>query len=240
MRMTSRKVISAFLLVSLVGSVGGAEGPSGGRRDAQAALKPYGSLVGKWRGSGQPERGKIKGAWREEASWAWKLSAQDAALEATIEKGKYLKSIVLRPGPKPKTYTLSALLADGSSRTYQGADNGKKALVLTAEGAGDGVRRITLTPLHETRLLMKLEAQDPANRMFYQLGEVGYTRDGVAFAAGESGPICIVTEGRGTMTVSHRGKTYYVCCSGCRDLFQENPDAVLAEAAERGKAKETK
>ncbi len=118
-------------------------------------------------------------------------------LEGTIDKGKYLKSVVLHPGPKPKTFTLSALLADGSSRTFQGVDNGKKSLVLAAEGAGDGVRRITLTPLHETRLLMKLETQDPANRMFYQLGEVGYTRDGVAFAAGESGPVCIVTEGRG-------------------------------------------
>ncbi|AGA27462.1 hypothetical protein [Singulisphaera acidiphila] len=238
MRTTSRTILGAFLLVHCVGSVGSAEAPPGGRRDAQAALKPYGTLVGKWRGSGQPERGKIKGAWREEASWAWKLSADDAALEATIDQGKYLKSVVLHSGPKPKTYTLTATLADGSSRTYQGADNGKKALVLTAEGSGDGVRRITLTPLHETRLLMKLEAQDPANRMFYQLGEVGYTRDGVAFAVGESGPICIVTEGRGTMPVSYKGKTYHVCCSGCRDLFQENPEAVLAEAAEREKAKE--
>ena len=240
MRTTSLKILGAFLLALCVDSVGSAEAPPGGRRAAQAALKPYGSLVGKWRGSGQPERGKIKGAWREDASWAWKLSNDDAALEATIDKGKYLKSVVLHPGPQPKTYTLSATLADGSSRTYQGADNGKKALVLTAEGSGDGVRRITLTPLHETRLLMKLEGQDPANRMFYQLGEVGYTRDGVAFAAGESGPVCIVTEGRGTMTVSYKGKTYHVCCSGCRDLFKENPEAVLAEAAEREKDKESK
>lgn len=240
MRTPSLKIFGAFLLVlsPLAGSARSAEGPANGRLEDQAALKPYGALVGTWRGTGLPERGKTKGAWREEAAWAWKLSKDDAALEATIDKGKYLKSVVLRPGPKPKTYTLSAVLADGSSRTFQGADNGKKALVLSAEGPGDGVRRITLTPLHETRLLMKLEAQNPANRMYYQLGEVGYTREGVAFAAGESGPVCIVTEGRGTMTVSYKGKTYHVCCSGCRDLFKENPEAVLAEAAERAKAKE--
>ena len=59
-----------------------------------------------------------------------------------------------------------------------------------------------------------------------------------AFAAGESGPVCIVTEGRGTIQVSHKGKTYYVCCSGCKDLFTKDPEAILAEAAERAKEKE--
>ncbi len=42
------------------------------------------------------------------------------------------------------------------------------------------------------------------------------------------------------MTVSYKGKTYHVCCSGCRDLFKEDPEAVLAEAAEREKAKQSK
>jgi YHS domain-containing protein len=84
---------------------------------------------------------------------------------------------------------------------------------------------------------MKLEAQDPRNHLYHQLAEVGYTREGIAFAAGESGPVCIVTEGRGTIPVSYKGKTYHVCCSGCRDLFNENPEAILAEAAERDREK---
>ena len=84
---------------------------------------------------------------------------------------------------------------------------------------------------------MLLEAQEPDSKRFYRLGEVGYTREGVSFAVGESGPVCIVTEGRGTMQVSYKGKTYHVCCSGCKDLFNENPEAILAEAAERQKAK---
>ncbi len=29
--------------------------------------------------------------------------------------------------------------------------------------------------------------------------------------------------------MSHNGKTYYVCCGGCRDLFNEDPETVLAE-----------
>lgn len=236
-----RWLAAVLLLPSLTGvSVHAADGAAGGRREAQAALKPYGSLVGSWRGTGQPERGKVKGSWLEKASWAWKLSNDTAALELTVDRGKYLKAASLRPGAAPRSYELVATLADGSSRTFTGKEDGKKPLVLTAQGAGDGLRRITLTPLHDTRLLMKLEAQDPKNHLYYQLAEVGYTREGVAFAAGESGPVCIVTEGRGSIPVSYKGKTYYVCCSGCRDLFKENPEVVLAEAAERDREKAKK
>jgi YHS domain-containing protein len=51
---------------------------------------------------------------------------------------------------------------------------------------------------------------------------------------------CIVTEGRGTIQVSYKHKTYWVCCSGCRDLFNDDPESVLAEAAAREKAKAKK
>ena len=47
----------------------------------------------------------------------------------------------------------------------------------------------------------------------------------------------IVTEGWGTMPVSYKGKSYYVCCTGCRDLFNKDPEAIIAEAAERQKSK---
>ncbi|MHC5537803.1 hypothetical protein ACYOEI_06190 [Singulisphaera rosea] len=216
------------------------DGSLNGRRNAQDSLKAYSGLVGGWRGTGQPERGKVRGSWRESARWSWKLSKETASLEVAIEKGKYLRSASLNPGPQAKTFVLKATLADGTERVFQGKDLGTKALVLSAGAPGEGVRRITLTPLHDTRFLMKLEAQDSENQAYYQLAEVGYTREGVAFAAGESGPTCIVTEGRGTTPVTYKGKTYYVCCSGCRDLFNENPEAVLAEAAERQKSRDKK
>ena len=39
------------------------------------------------------------------------------------------------------------------------------------------------------------------------------------------------------MPVTYQGKTYYVCCSGCRDLFNDNPAAIVAEAEARAKSK---
>jgi YHS domain-containing protein len=213
----------------------------GGRRADQAALKPYGSLVGGWRhGVGQVERGRTKGAWTEDADWAWRLTPDSAVLEAKFTKGKYLKSLVIRPGKGPREYAAEAVLADGSTRAFTGTGEPPKPLVLTADSPGEGLRRISISVLHDTRLVVLLESQDPGGKRFDRLGEVGYTREGVKFAAGESGPVCIVTEGRGSIAINYKGKTYYVCCSGCKDLFNENPEAILAEAAERQKAKEKK
>ena len=244
MRPTHRRLIG--LLVATFSSSlawsGAADIPATGRRADQAALKPYGSLVGGWRhGVGMVERGRTKGSWNEDADWAWKLTPDSAALEGKIAKGKYLKSLLIRPGKEPHSYVADAILADDVKRTFTGKGEEQKPLVLTANPPnGPGVERITMSVLHDTRLVVLLEAQDPDSKRYYRLGEVGYTREGVSFAVGESGPICIVTEGRGTMQVSYKGKTYHVCCSGCKDLFNENPEAILAEAAERQKAKEKK
>ncbi len=228
--------VSALLLVLLA-----ADAPQPGRRADQAALKPFGGLVGEWRGTGQPQRGSAKGAWTETGGWAWKLTPDSAALELTVTKGKFLRSATLRPGKGPNAFALDAVLADGSKRSFAGTHSDKKPLTLTTEPPdGDGPRRVVITPLHDTRFLLLFEGRNDEGSGFRRLAEVGFTRQGVAFAAGESGPVCIVTEGRGTTQVSYKGKSYWVCCSGCKDLFNENPEAVLAEAAERQKAKEKK
>jgi YHS domain-containing protein len=209
------------------------------RRTDQEALKAYAPLVGSWRGVGQVERGRARGFWRESADWAWKLTSDSAGLEMTVKTGKYLKAGVLRPGKAPGAFVFEATLADGTSRTFAGAAVGdRKRLVLTADAkaAAGGVRRVSIDPLHDTRVLVLLEAEDPERHTFSRLGEVGYTREGVAFASDESYPLCVVTEGRGTIQVSYKGKTYWVCCTGCRDLFNDHPERVLAEAAAREKA----
>lgn len=206
-----------------------------GRRADQEALKDYGPLVGDWRGTGQPRRGSARDTWRESASWTWELTPESAALVVTIEDGKYLRSARLRPSSDhPGAFEMEALLADGSKRSFSGTADDRKRLLLEAEGSeGEGPRRISLTPLHETRFLMLLEGRSADSGLYDRIGEVGYTRQGVAFAAGDSYPLCIVTGGRGETEVTYKGMTYWVCCSGCKDLFEEDPEAILVEAAER-------
>jgi YHS domain-containing protein len=212
-----------------------------GRRVDQELLRSYGVLVGPWKGVGQAQRNSARGAWTEMAEWRWRLSADSAALELKVDGGKYLQSARILPKPQPGSFLLEAALADGSKRSFSGQAGARSQLVLTAEGpAAEGLRRITLSPLHETRFLLLLEAQDLASERFYRLAEIGYTRQGVPFAAGDSHPVCIVTDGRGTIELKYKGQSYWVCCSGCKDLFEENPAAVIAEAAERRKASEKK
>lgn len=216
-----------------------ADGPSAKRQQDQATLKTYGLLVGEWKGTGQLQRGVAKGSWVENGEWAWKLTNDSAALELTVAKGKWIKSIILKPGKTDGAFLIDATLADDSKRSFTGKVGARDALVCVSDTPkGEGVRKITLTPLHETRFLMLLESQGDSGSS-YRLAEVGYTRQGVAFAAAESGPVCIVTGGRGTTQVSYQGKTYYVCCSGCKDLFNEDPKGVLAEYDAKKKAKES-
>ena len=42
------------------------------------------------------------------------------------------------------------------------------------------------------------------------------------------------------MTVSYKGKTYPVCCSGCRDEFNDNPEkyAKKADARRQGRPRQ--
>lgn len=207
------------------------------RSSDQAKLKVYGGLVGEWKGTGQPQRGSAKGAWTEKGDWSWKLSSDTASLLFQAPNGKYIRSAKLSPGNAAGEFTLDASLADGSQRTYAGKAGARNVLVLTTESKdGTGPSKITLTPLHDTRFLLLLEGPTDSGA-HTRLGEIGFTRQGVPFATGESAPVCIVTEGRGTIAVTHKGKTYYVCCSGCKDLFSEDPEGVLAEAALRAKAK---
>ena len=236
-------ILAATALLLLSARPGSADdsATSKGRREAQTALKPFAGLVGEWKGTGQPQRGSARGAWVESGGWSWKLSPDAAALELKLSKGKLLKSARLRPGKNPDEFVLDAELADGSKREFAGKRNGTKPLVLLANPpVGDGPRRLTLSPLHDTRFLFLIETRASGDSNYTRLAEVGYTRQGVAFAAGASYPLCIVTEGRGTTQVAYQGKTYWVCCSGCKDLFNENPAAILAEAADRAKAKDKK
>jgi ribosomal protein L24E len=58
---------------------------------------------------------------------------------------------------------------------------------------------------------------------------VAATREGASLGAKEKKTECVVSGGAGTMPVSFKGETFYVCCSGCRDAFNENPEKYVKE-----------
>ena len=99
MRHTTNGLVAAVLVVLTTGMLRGADVPVPGRREAQAALKPYGGLVGDWRGVGQPER-------NQHALWA------------QIEHSKASGSVrCMTEKPDKRLRTLEKAGAPGGTRT---------------------------------------------------------------------------------------------------------------------------
>jgi hypothetical protein len=229
-----------LLLVSLVltgGLVAAAASPQ--REQQQAALSKLQPYVGSWRGVGQPRRGSNRGAWRENQQWEWSFGSAGLAVTFEAKKAKYFRRGRLVARQKDGHYEFYGLLAgkddrEGKEVKYQGvlADDGKLVLHSSKIEAGKPAR-ITIRQVADgDRMLVLYERQVVAGR-YARLAEIGLTREGSNFGAGTSFVECVVTGGLGTIPVTYQGKTYYVCCSGCRDYFNDNPAEILAEYQER-------
>lgn len=207
---------------------------------AQEGLEEFNGLIGGWRGAAQPVRNSTKGAWTEKAEWVWEIKKDAVAVRYDVKEGQALKTARLTFDPEKKTYHLLATLPDKTTREYDGKLEGNK-LVLDSKPDAGVVHRITVTQLNEKRTLVLFEKRPEAVERFSRVVEVGYTREGTNLAVEGAGePECIVSGGKGTMQVSYKGKNYWVCCSGCRDAFNDDPEGIIAEAAARAAKKKKK
>jgi hypothetical protein len=209
----------------------------------QEQLAKLQALIGSWRGVAQPQRGSAKDSWAEQADWAWDFSQSSPALVATLPKGKYFSRFRLTADDNGE-YRLSATTSKNDQQQhYSGRLDDQNQLVLLAAQPSanpprdDLPRRLTFRfTAGGDRLLLLMEKQAPNADSFARIAEIGYTRVGSGFGNVAQGRECIVTGGLGTIEVSHNGKTYYVCCTGCRDYFNANPEQTIAEyAAKKGK-----
>ncbi len=237
---------------------------NGAQRDTITAdkkvLTAFQAYVGEWKGVGLPRRGSSQGAWTEEAQWAWRFTDKHAELAAAISNGHFYSALRLQPGEKSGQFRLIATAADGGSAAlpdghsvadqpstakvdeqFAGTAETDGKLVLTAVGETkpDRPARVTIRVVADgDRLVVLYERR--VGQQFARLAEVGYTCKGSSFAiAGGDPHECIVTGGHGTIAVEYKGNTYYFCCTGCRDLFKQDPEGVLAEYRQR-KAQEQK
>ncbi|MCX7411155.1 MAG: hypothetical protein NTZ32_24020 [Planctomycetales bacterium] len=212
-----------------------------GKASSIDALREYNGLIGGWRGVGQPKRGSQQGAWQEKTVAVWELKPKSTGIRWNVETGKQWKSALLGYDEKSKKFTLKATLLDDATREYQGQLEDKRlVLESVADAKTNDIHRLTLTTLNENRMTLLFEKRPEQQSFYSRVAEIGYQREGTRLAAaGTSGPVCVVTGGLGTMAVMHKGKTYYVCCTGCRDAFNDDPEGILAEY-EKSKAKPAK
>ncbi len=206
-------------------------------REIPEAFVPFEHMVGSWKGTAVPAANRLKG-WQETHLWAWKF-ARGTPIGMTVElKGdRTLASGLLTYSADTRKYRLEGSGPSGDASVFVGAmDRAGKALVLERAGsAGEGTDRLTIRPnANMIRYVMQVDHQERGAPQFSKVIEVGLTKEGESFAAGGSAadlPKCILTGGSATMTVSYQGKSYPICCSGCRDEFNENPEKYAKKAA---------
>jgi hypothetical protein len=206
-------------------------------KTARAALQPLNPLIGSWKGTGQPDgtrEERQKGFWTETISWGWQFQGPDAWLVAGFDRGKHFKRGELRYLAASDQYQLTLTTPADRTLTYTGSLTAGKqqdqvlSLERTDPDTGQ-VERFVLTLLHHNRFLYRLDSRPKSATGFTRRYQVGATKEGEPFAMVPTGPECIVSGGRGTIAVTHNGKTYHVCCSGCRDAFREDPETFIKE-----------
>lgn len=208
------------------------------RAAIQEALAEFNPLIGGWRGVGQPVRNSNKGSWSETAEWIWELKKDHVGIRYAVKDGKHLHSALLTWDAKDEEFELLATLPDRSERKYRGTLTGNKLTLQSAPDDAGEVHQIVVTQLNEKRTLVLFQTRAKGQQQFNRVAEVGYTREGTKLAEeGIGGPECIVTGGKGTMSTVYKGKTYWFCCTGCRDAFFDDPDTIIAQAEEKAAKK---
>ncbi len=222
----------SLLLVALVALTLEADQPDTAT-NGKAELSKLQDYVGGWRGVGQVRRGSSRGAWSEKADWAWKFEDDAVSLTFDVKDSQYFESGELTAVEGDSAFQLKAKSKD-QSLTYVGKLDADGRLVLLGEGVpADKPARISLRQVAGGKRMLMLFERRIGDDRFQRLAEVGYTREGSSFGKGTNYIECVVTGGVGTMPVKFEGKTYYVCCTGCRDYFNDDPAAVMADYRER-------
>lgn len=211
------------------------------RATIKSALAKFNSIIDGWRGTGQPRRGSARGAWQETAQLVWDFKKDVISIHYTAEKSKLLTSAIVTYDPRKKVYKMTAKMADKTERELEGTFKDKTLTLESKPDKKNEIYRISMTMTNPKRLNVLHEKRPATRKTYSRIAGVGYTRKGTRLASSDQvGPKCIVSGGAGTSKVTYKGKTYYVCCSGCRTAFEDDPEGIIAEAKKEAEEKKKK
>lgn len=230
-----RQIGGLLAILVLLGWASGAD-PRGPRE----ALQPFNDLIGTWKATGTPEgtqAEKQRGFWTETMTWGWQFKGKDAWLTVTLDKGKHFTRGELRHLPDKELYQLTLTTPTKEEVVFTGKLDDRRLTLAREDAKSRDTHHLILSLLHSNRFVYRYEVRPAGKTLFTRLYQVGATKEGEPFASGDGKPECIVSGGLGTMRVTHKGQTYYVCCSGCRDEFNADPEKYIKEFEEAKKKK---
>ena len=223
------------------------------------ALQPLQILLGDWRWITNKEFGGMKKS-GEDLKWVWDFQTDDAqpSLTATSAVHPYFQQVWLTYLPDDDKFKATAKAPDGEMRVFLGTwtdggepkdeSDGKKVqhtfkMQLSQVSPAEGDQwQLVVNQLDNNQYLTNLTRRPATGKQYGPLDVIRQQRVGTSFAVADSdnpGPKCIISGGLGSMTVSYKGKSYPVCCSGCAAAFNDDPEKWLAKFAAREKAKKS-
>jgi hypothetical protein len=204
--------------------------------EAMEKLKPLQILLGKWRGT-------TRKALVDEPEWIWDLQTDPAApaLVMTSAKGAYFTAARLGIDADTAGYQLTTTSPNGETKRFAGSfiqpvedvigDNDKLQrtfkleFVEQAERAATEAWRVVFNQQENNRFILEIERRR-GSAAYARVDTVSTQREGTSFALSDTDfkdKECIISQGLGTISVSYKGKSYWVCCTGCEAAFYEDP-----------------
>lgn len=215
----------------------------------RGALKPFQVLLGRWNGLSQKQI-------IDHPEWAydWVSDPKHPGLKIRSEKGAHVRDGRLSYLPETDKFEFKSTDAEGTVRTFRGtfiepirdvAGDEKKPqrtykLQLTEPEANPSGEqwRITFNQQENNRYILELDRKRGSGT-FQRVDTIGTQREGTSFAISDTDygdKTCIISQGLGTISVSYKGQSFWVCCSGCKAAFEDDPEKWLAKWEEKKKA----
>lgn len=246
--------------VQLSGSGSGAGGTSGSATAVELGLdavmermQPLQILLGEWRGITRKEQSLVP------MGFVWDLTtdATQPALVMASGESPYFRDGRLTWLAREQVFEFRGTNSEGQQRVFRGtfsqaprqvagdADDNpqmtfKLSLVETPADGASGGWKLVFNQQENNRMLVELSRRRGTGAFRLQ-DTIGCQRKGTSFALSDSDygeKTCVISQGLGTTAVSFQGKTYWVCCSGCKAAFEEEPAKWIArfEAIQAKKA----
>jgi hypothetical protein len=200
---------------------------------AREKLKELQDYIGAWKGSGGPDKprpGPRDPLWSETLDWSWRFKGDDAWLSVQIQGGKFFKSGQMRYLPDRKAYQLTLADAQDKKAVFEGSLKNEVLTLQRRDPETRGTQQITMNVAGDgVRFIYRVAHKEEGKTFWVKDFMVASTKEGEGLGKVEKKNECVVSGGVGTMPVTYKGETYWVCCSGCRDAFNENPEKYINE-----------
>jgi len=216
------------------------------REAVLTALQPLQILRDEWNIIQQAKAGSEDAVQNQSWIWDFKRNRAQPALVMHSPKGTYLQEARLTFDAGTDTYEMEAVTPEGETRKLtgefvvpvaeiQGEDNKlhrtyKLQFTQTQPADSRDAFQIVINQQSNNRYLMEISKKRGSG--FVRVDTLGAQRMGTNFGLVDTGygeRTCVVSGGLGTTAVSFMGKTYYVCCSGCKAAFDDDAATWVAE-----------